>query len=53
MSSNPAKYNKSELGREPSDYLAWLTSGPSAWGGIPELKALGDYYSIEMGVVVI
>ena len=53
MSSNPTKFDKKELGKEPAEYIAWLTSGPSAWGGIPELKALCDFYSIEMGVVVI
>lgn len=33
--------------------MDWLTSGPHAWGGIPELKALADIYGVEFGVVVI
>ena len=53
MASNPDKYNRGELGRDPQEYFNWLTSGPAAWGGIPELKALGDFYSVEMAVVVI
>lgn len=53
MVSNPDKYSAQELGKDPQQYIEWLTSGPSAWGGIPELKALGDLYSVEFGVVVI
>ena len=53
MMSNPEKFSREELGKDPQQYMQWLTSGPSAWGGIPELKALGDLYNIEMAVVVI
>jgi len=53
MMSNPDKYNREELGKDPQAYIEWLTSGSHAWGGIPELKALGDLYGVEMGVVVI
>ena len=40
MASQPEIFNKAELGKTPEEYFAWLLSGPSAWGGIPELKAL-------------
>ena len=53
MMSNPDKYSREELGKDPSQYVEWLTSGPAAWGGIPELKALSDLYSAEMACVVI
>lgn len=53
MLSNPNKFNAEELGKDPKKYVEWLLSGPEAWGGIPELKALGEIYSIEFGVVVI
>ena len=53
MVSNPEKYSRDELGKDPQQYIEWLTSGPQAWGGIPELKALSDLYSIEIGCVVI
>ena len=52
MLQNPGKYNADELGKEPLKYIEWLTSGPEAWGGIPELKALGEIYDVEFGVVV-
>lgn len=53
MLSNPDKFNREELGKEPQQYVDWLTSGPHSWGGIPELKALADIYGVEFGVVVI
>ena len=53
MMSNPEKYSREELGKDPQAYIDWLTSGPHAWGGIPELMALSDLYGIELGVVVI
>ena len=53
MMSNPDKFDKNELGKDPQQYIDKLTSGPHAWGGIPEIKALSDLYSVEMGVVVI
>ena len=52
MLSKPQKYNAEELGKDPQKYVEWLTSGSSAWGGIPELKALCEIYDIEVGVVV-
>ena len=51
--TSPEKYSREELGKDPSQYVEWLTSGPAAWGGIPELKALSDLYSAEMACVVI
>ena len=53
MLSKPNKYNANELGKDPKKYIEWLTSGPEAWGGIPELKALCELYNVELGVVVI
>ena len=53
MMSQPGVFNKAELGKEPSEYFKWLLSGSSAWGGIPELKALSQLYEVEIGVVVI
>jgi len=53
MLSKPEKYNRDELGKDPQAYVEWLTSGPQAWGGIPELKALSEVYNVEFGVVVI
>ena len=53
MLSNPEKFSREELGKDPQAYVEWLTSGPHAWGGIPELKALSDLYGVEFGVVVI
>ena len=53
MMSHPEKFDRNELGKDPAQYIEWLTSGPHAWGGIPELKALADLYSVEFGVVVI
>jgi len=53
MMSNPEKFDRNELGKEPAQYIEWLTSGPHAWGGIPELKAISDLYNVEFGVVVI
>ena len=41
------------LGKDPGDYVAWLISGPSAWGGIPELQCMSSLWEIEIGVVVI
>ncbi len=35
------------------DYVKWITSGSSAWGGIPELKAMAQYYECEFAVAVI
>jgi len=53
MLSQPDIYTKDELGKAPEDYFKWLLSGNSAWGGIPELKALSTLYDVEIGVVVI
>ena len=53
MLANPKTYNSEELGKDPKKYVEWLTSGPEAWGGIPELKALGEIYGVEFGVIVI
>ncbi len=53
MLSDPLTYSKEELGKDPNDYAAWITGSSSAWGGIPELKALSQFYECEFGVVVI
>ena len=53
MISQPDIFNAEELGKPVDKYVEWLTSGSSAWGGIPELKALSQFYGVEIGVVVI
>ena len=53
MLSDPLTYSKEELGKDPSEYVAWITGSSSAWGGIPELKALSQLYECEFAVVVI
>jgi ubiquitin thioesterase OTU1 len=53
MLSDPLNFSKSELGRDPEEYIKWLTGSSSAWGGIPELKALSMVFECEFGVVVI
>ena len=42
--SDPETFSAAELGKEPQKYLEWLCSGNSAWGGIPELKALSIHF---------
>lgn len=53
MLSEPTQFSKDVLGKEPMEYVAWLTGSSSAWGGIPELKALSLFFSVEFAVVVI
>jgi len=53
MLSDPVTFSEQELGKKPEEYIQWLTSGNSAWGGIPELRALAMLYETEIGVVVI
>lgn len=53
MLSQPEVFTCEELGKPVDKYIEWLTSGSSAWGGIPELKALSQLFSVEIGVVVI
>jgi len=53
MLSDPLTYSKEELGKDPLEYVAWITGSSSAWGGIPELKALSQLYECEFAVVVI
>ena len=53
MLSDPITFSASELGKDPQKYVEWLCSGNSAWGGIPELKALSMYFQTEFAVVVI
>ena len=53
MLSDPMTFSEQELGKKPEEYIQWLTSGNSAWGGIPELRALAMLYETEIGVVVI
>ena len=52
--SDPETYSKKVLdGKDPMEYVKWITSGSSAWGGIPELKAMAQYYECEFAVAVI
>ena len=53
MLANPDRYNEEEFGKDPQKYLEWLTSGPEAWGGTPELKALSELYNIELALCII
>ena len=53
MLANPNKYDEKEFGKDPKKYVEWLTSGPSAWGGTPELKALSEIYNVEIGLGII
>ena len=51
--SDPETFSAAELGKHPEEYVSWLCSGNSAWGGIPELKALAVFFETEFAVVVI
>ena len=42
--SDPMTFSAAELGKHPEEYVSWLCSGNSAWGGIPELKALAVFF---------
>jgi hypothetical protein len=53
MLNDPATFSAKELGMEPQKYADWICGGNSAWGGIPELKALSMYFQTEFAVVVI
>lgn len=51
--SYPNIFTKAELQKDPNEYIKWITGSSSAWGGIPELKALALLYQCEFAVVVI
>ena len=53
MLANPDKYDEKEFGKDPKKYVEWIMSGPSAWGGTPELKALSEIYDVEIGLGII
>ena len=48
--SDPTQYSKKTLGKDPAEYVSWLLSGSAAWGGIPELRVMSQYYGVEIGV---
>lgn len=45
--ARPIEFDEAVLGRNPSDYAAWITK-KDAWGGAIELSVFSNIYSVEI-----
>lgn len=47
IQTNPTEYTAAILGKKPDEYCRWIQNEDS-WGGAIELKALSEYFNIEI-----
>eukprot|EP00096_Caligus_rogercresseyi_P007805 TRINITY_DN2588_c0_g1_i1.p1 TRINITY_DN2588_c0_g1~~TRINITY_DN2588_c0_g1_i1.p1 ORF type:complete len:286 (+),score=75.80 TRINITY_DN2588_c0_g1_i1:122-979(+) len=47
--SKPGSYDAAILGKDPEDYMTWI-SDPNSWGGAIEAQILAEYFGIEVDV---
>ncbi|XP_040578995.1 ubiquitin thioesterase Otu1 [Lepeophtheirus salmonis] len=49
IQSQPQQYDAAILGKDPKDYIAWISSS-DAWGGAIEAQILAEYFGMEIDV---
>lgn len=47
IQSDPEKYTKVVLEKEPNDYCRWIQT-EAAWGGAIEIELLANHYDVEI-----